>query len=52
VAKLHAKAGTQAAHAGTAKIGTTATRDEMRASPTKKRFANKPQDGKMSSAIH
>jgi hypothetical protein len=51
-AKLHAKAGTQAAHAGTAKIGTTATRDEMRTSPTKKRFANKPQDGKMSSAIH
>ena len=51
VAKLHAKASTQAADASTAKPGATAISDEKHASP-KKRFANKPQDGKISSAIH
>jgi hypothetical protein len=48
VAKLHTKASTRAADASTAK--TTATSDEKHASP-KKRFANKPQDGQISSAI-
>lgn len=51
VAKLHGKASIQAADASTARIGTTATSDAKHASP-KKRFANKPQDGKISSAIH
>jgi hypothetical protein len=51
VAKLHAKTSTQAADASAPKTRTTATNDEKHASP-KKRFANKPQDGKMSSVIH
>ena len=51
VAKLHAKASTQAADASAAKTRTTDAGDEKHASP-KRRFANKPQDGKISSAIH
>jgi hypothetical protein len=51
VANLHAKASTHAANASKARTGTTATSDATHASP-KKRFANKPQDGKLSSAIH
>ena len=50
MAKLHAKAGTRAADASTAKTGTTATRDAKHAS-AKKRFANKPQDAKISTAV-
>jgi hypothetical protein len=52
VAKLHAtKASIQAADASAAKTGTTATSSAKHASP-KKRFASKPQDAKLSSAIH
>jgi hypothetical protein len=51
VAKLHGKASIRAADASTAKTGTTTTSDAKHAS-AKKRFANKPQDGKISSAIH
>jgi hypothetical protein len=51
VAKLHARATTQAADARTTKTGTTATSDEKPA-VSKRRFANKPQDGQVSSAIH
>jgi hypothetical protein len=50
VAKLHAKAATQAADASTTKSGTTAASDEKPA-VRKKRLANKPQDGQVSTAI-